>query len=108
MNAIELRAALEADGWRFGKDAFARNRKPDWYAWKRAKTRNCECNSKPPAIVIYPSDDVINGHQLNGMEIEICGEIGGRWYKFLSYGMKIGTDEIESASKALIRAWEAL
>lgn len=108
MSAEELRKKLVAGNWHIAGANYSAIRTPTWYAWRPAKTRDCQSNEKPPSICIYPWDDEINGVEIRSMEMEICGEIDGVWYKLQAYAMPIGTSQIEPVSKVLMRAWEAL
>lgn len=111
----ELRAALEAAGWRM-----ARKHNPSaidqcrWYAWKPDRTElspDCASNHKPPVLCVYPSEVRVNASEIcRSVEVEVCGETRqGNWLALRAYG--IGIDEFMERLPAICRqlaaAWKA-
>lgn len=124
MEEIEkLRADLVLAGWRIERNSLnGRMNLVDWYAWHPKRPDdwpNCQCNNKPPSLCIYPY--VFNLPQLEktfaNVEVEVCGEQAGRWYKLRSYSITAGeaievlpkiTESLGAAWKAIVRAADML
>jgi hypothetical protein len=115
MPAEQLRAGLEAAGWRIDRDSM---RDPmnrcDWYAWmpkRPADWPDCECNDKPPSLVIWPSYlRLPDGREMAGVEFEVTGESGGRWFKLRMYSVQPNEAlaAAEEAVAGLGAAWTAI
>ena len=117
MTPDELKEALTAAGWRFGRKMFGldHGEQCDWYAWMPQKMLpshwpNCECNDKPPTLTITPNFFRINGHEGSSVDFEICGELHGEWHKLQIYNIK-AADAMANIPKALAllgSAWCAI
>lgn len=108
MDANELRAALEADGWRFGKALRATG--VDWYAWRSLDGAvNCACNDKPPPLVLQPYVLDHSGIHHRSVEFEVIGEGGGQWLKLQAYSvpMDAAMAAIPRCTELLRAAWNA-
>lgn len=114
----ELRGELNKIGYTIYADNLkAKENKCNWIACKptHLKARNCECNDKPPQIVIKPywylfSDE--DGYR--SVEVGVTGEAGGQWYEFKAYA--VSPDELMNDLESslykleckLIKAWDSL
>lgn len=111
MNHSELKDALQARGWRFGRPDKPMNL-VDWYAWhpKRLTGPDCCCNNKPPPLVMYPFLINHNGLEHSSVEFEVAGELpNGRWCNFKLYSVPMAEAlyAIPHATAALTASWEA-
>lgn len=110
MTADQLRSALEADGWRFGRNPLE-NTGLDWYAWKRIDgLTDCQCNDKAPILVLTPCDINMRGLAIQSVTFDVTGEVaGGRWLKLKAYSVRM--DEAMAAyprcAELLKAAWNA-
>lgn len=112
----DLKAALIAAAWRVEKNYMTHDYNlADWYAWRPKLPEgwpDCECNDKPPALMLWPSAGVVpnTGQIYSGAEFEVCGELHGRWFKLRSYSYRLD-EVIEAAPQAtahLGAAWIAI
>lgn len=110
MTMDELRAELEALGWRFGYNAH----KPTgvgWHAWKRLPDwPDCELNNKPPSLGLTPYSAEANGKKWSSVEFSVCGEAQGQWFMLKLYSVQ-ADDAIATIPKAeasLGAAWRAV
>lgn len=107
----ELREALVRAGFRIGPDPIGSS---TWLAYRRTDdtVRRCECNSDRPGVqvVVRLFETTHAGETWRNTEVDITGEVGGRWYRLMCYG--ISDDkllaELPAIEGALIRAWQAL
>ena len=117
MDEIEkLRADLVLTGWRIERNSLNdRMNIADWYAWHPKRPSdwpNCQCNNKPPSLCIYPY--AVNLQQqektLANVEVEVCGELAGRWYKLRTYSITAGEamEALPSITVSLGAAWKAI
>lgn len=109
MTPDQLRAALAADGWRFGKAH--KDTGVPWYAWQKlAGSADCAHNEKPPSLILNPYELHVHDQTWHSVEFEVCGEAAcGRWLNLKSYSVRM--DEAMTAyprCAALLRAaWNA-
>lgn len=114
-----LRGWLTAQGFRVALDDLShKDNECNWYAYRnsRSPARDCECNyGKPMQIVVHPwriaaGNGVLRACGLESVEIDVTGEVEGRWYQLRCYGIK--HDELmtrlHEIEEALIAAWNAL
>lgn len=117
MDEIEkLRADLALAGWRIERNPLnGPVNRVDWYAWHPKRPGdwpNCQSNDKPPSLCIYPY--AINLPQQEktsaNVEVEVCGELAGRWYKLRSYSITAGEsmEALPSITASLGAAWKAI
>ena len=117
MNEIEkLRADLALAGWRIERNSLNDNLNlVDWYAWHPKRPSdwpNCQCNNKPPLLCIYPY--AVNLPQQEktfaNVEVEVCGELAGRWYKLRAYSITAGEamQTLPKITESLGAAWRAI
>lgn len=111
MSIDELRAALEADNWRFGPQHM-RKTGVDWYAWRRLDGgADCECNDKPPCLCLRPFHiEMQDGQTFSSVEFDVTGETGGRWLKISAYSVPIddAIAAIPQCRQMLLTAWNAV
>lgn len=117
MEEIEkLRADLVLAGWRIERNSLNdRMNLVDWYAWHPKRTDdwpNCQCNNKPPSLCIYPYAFNLPQQEKTfaNVEVEVCGELAGRWYKLSSYGITAGEamSALPKITESLGAAWKAI
>lgn len=111
----ELKEFLTSDGFRFMTKSI---KYPEdyctWYAYRRSElqARACESNDDKPGmqIVVTPSEFDINGRTHKNVEIEVCGEADGVWWKMSAYGLNPSDvpGKISNIEQALISAWNSL
>lgn len=110
----KLRFWLESQGFKFEIDRFKyRENECNWNAYRRSKleARECECNAgKGIQIVINPSAFTLNGVRHRSVEIELCGEANGTWWKACAYAINPDdlSDKLDKVERSLIQAWNAL
>lgn len=111
----DLRAALEADGWRiYGNNLKSRDNLCNWIACRTDDLGlpDCRCNNKPPQFVVDPSHFDMCGHVSRSVQVSISGEAGNDliWFKLAAYS--IAADEaaeiLPSVLPALASAWRAV
>ena len=115
MQHEELRDRLQALGWRISKNQLrAEYNEANWYAWlpDRAELSlpHCECNDKPPSIVIEPFQFNMGASEARSVEFKITGEAGGNWYTLTMYSVPFTEAEakIRTAIRGLGAAWSAV
>ena len=98
MSALAPIQRLQAQGWRGEVGTLGAP-----YVWApreaRAGLRRCECNDKPPLLVVRWS--CFSGAP--SYEVEICGEQDGQWLKLTAYSL--GAEQIDAAIARVRRAW---
>lgn len=112
MSITELKAALEAAGWRIS--AIEPHYGSNWYAWlprdARATKSACACNDKPPSFCIEPSSFDYSGVKHSSATFRLCGELpNGHWVDLRVYSVPVSEvmAAVEPAKAALFAAWEA-
>ena len=115
VGAEALRDWLTGQGFRCAENRLNYpNNKCNWYAYRRSElsARVCECNDDKPGmqIVVTPRAMVVNGEAYEGVEVELCGEANGVWWKMTAYSLKPDEvpEKLEGVERALIAAWNAL
>ncbi len=117
MTLYELRAWLESEGFRTAENHLRdRINAATWYAYRRSKlpARRCECNDDKEGaqICVYPSDlrSLTGRDDTISVEVELCGEAGGDWYKLRAYGFKLEElpAKLDDIERRLVCAWNAL
>jgi hypothetical protein len=116
----DFRSALESAGWAIANNNIAAEYNGcNWYAWNRQRVDgpDCECNDKPPALIVYPhvfSAEFMRRHDVShanagSVEVEVCGERGGQWLKFRVYSITPAEffERLPLASRQLAAAWRA-
>lgn len=119
MDQKDLKKTLKDLGWRIENNSLAdRLNEATWYAWLPNRTNlgwsNCECNNKPPTLVIkpyqinlsYPNKDIYS----KSVEFTLTGEVKGNWHTLTIYGVPFdqAVEKIPFAIKQLGNAWTAL
>lgn len=110
----ELQEWLKSQGFKFEINPFKSDyNECNWYAYRRTRleARECECNGgKSMQIVVKPIAFTLNGIRSRSVEVEVCGEAIGEWWKLSCYS--ISTDELpgklDQIERSLIQAWNAL
>lgn len=113
MTEYELKDKLIQLGWKISKNHFKSTYNDiGWYAWTSLKDiPNCECNEKPPSLIIEPYQAFIGEEQLlRSVEFRLTGESKGRWYSLNLYSVPFHETEevIPDAIKNLSAAWAAI
>lgn len=117
MDEIEkLRADLVLAGWRIERNNLNdRMNLVDWYAWHPKRPDdwpNCQSNDKPPSMCIYPYAFNLPQQEKTfaNVEVEVCGELAGRWYKLRSYSITAGEAmaALPKITESLGAAWKAI
>ncbi len=115
MTQDELKAALSDAGWRIENNRLrGEYNECSWYAWHANRPSawpDCQCNDKPPSLIIMPSYTRLpDGQEFSGVDIDLTGEMNGRWFKLKMYS--VNTDEVlqaaEEAKRTLGAAWTAI
>jgi hypothetical protein len=113
----KLREWLESQGFKIANNSVASEvNQCRWYAWRRSSlpARRCECNDDKEGaqIVVTPHSMTFQaGEQLyESVEVEICGQAGGAWYKLKAYSLSMNElpQQLPQIEAALVRAWNAL
>ena len=111
----EFRKWLEAHGFKCAPNSTASEMNEcRWYAWRRSAmwARRCECNDDKEGVqvVITPYQFTIGGDKHQGVEVEVCGQYGGAWYRLTAYSISMEElpQKLPQAEKALVHAWNAL
>lgn len=110
----KLKTWLESQGFKFQENQFRYEyNECNWLAYRRSKleARECESNDgKAMQIVVKPSSFIMNGIHSKSVEIELCGEANGIWWRIYAYA--INPDELpnklEIIERSLISSWNAL
>jgi hypothetical protein len=83
----------------------------EWYAYRRLATpaRDCECNDKPPQIIVKPHSFEISERVIESAEVEVTGE-QGNWWNLTAYGIRCEElpGKIAAIEADLIAAWNAI
>lgn len=115
VGAEELRKWLMEQGFRCEESPLRyQDNGCNWYAYRRSElsARRCECNDDKPGmqIVVTPSEVELNGKPYRSCEIELCGEVGGVWWKMTACSLKPEEvpGKMSEVERALIAAWNAL
>lgn len=114
MNMNDLNAWLVTHGFRIAANQFRRDMNDcDWYAYRRSNipARECETNDgKPAQIVVYPSSFTFDGRLHESVEVEVCGEASGVWWKLQAYSLSPADvpEKLSTVEESLIAAWNAL
>jgi hypothetical protein len=108
----DLREWLTANDFNTGPNNLAgQDNGCKWYAWRRlpADSRDCECNDKPPSLIVTPQLYVIRDRQYMSAEVAVTGQLG-EWFQLKAHSVNVG--ELPAAlpgiEAALVRAWNAL
>ena len=113
--ADELREWLIGNGFVCAENSLRHQENVcNWYAYRRSEmsARSCECNydKQGMQIVVRPSEFTLNGHTHRSVEIELCGEANGVWWKINEYSLK--PEEVPGkfadVERGLIAAWNAI
>lgn len=112
----KLRADLARAGWRIGRNSLSDNRNlVDWYAWHPKRPDdwpNCQYINKPPSLCIYPYAFNLPQQEKTfaNVEVEVCGELAGRWYQLRSYSITAGEamEALPRVIESLGAAWKAI
>ena len=115
----ELRKALLNTGFICApKNAAMLGDNCNWYAYKRSKvqSRRCEHNDKEGVQVVVtpfsvtPFSSEVGNVPWRSVEIEVCGEANGDWWKMIAYGIHPDhvPGKIDAIEKSLVDAWNAL
>jgi hypothetical protein len=109
----KLRVTLESQGFTTGANNLAgQHNDCRWYAWRRlpAGARDCDCNEKPPSLIVTPHLFSMRDRQYASVEVSVTGQKDNPWFALKAYS--IGVDELPESlpqiEAALLRAWNAL
>ena len=114
IDITQLRADLDAAGWRFGRNAnYPQTNECTWYAWLPHRPMDwpdCECNHKPPALSLHPFLFTLNGRTHASAEFQMTGQMHNRWHtlKMYSVGLEEAMQAIPEALAYLGAAWKAI
>ena len=117
MTLEELKEWLKSEGFTTDNNYLAsRENRCKWYAWRRTvlPARECETNGNKAQIIVYPWSMGIDVPGLkvpaDGVEVELCGEANGIWWKLTAYSLspKELTKRLSSIERSLVAAWNAL
>ncbi|GAB4059147.1 hypothetical protein [Uliginosibacterium sediminicola] len=115
VGADELREWLTTQGFRCANNTLRHQGNGcNWYAYRRSNlsARTCECNDDKPGmqIVVTPSAMVLHNRLHESVEIELCGEANGVWWKVTAYSITPSDvpKKLADVERALISAWNAL
>ena len=109
-----LRAWLATQGFQFSEDGLRnRDNACNWYAYRRSAipARECELNEgKRMQLVVKPHRYRLDGRDFESVEVDVCGEAGGVWFKLKAYSLKPNElqERLGDAEASLIAAWNAL
>lgn len=110
MTPEQLKTALADQGFSFGVDHL-RNTGIDWYAWRRlTNVPDCQCNDKPPSLVIYPYHVRLQDRDWFSVEIEVTGQIHDeRWIKAKLYSVPMdeAIAHLPHAERVLSVVWNS-
>lgn len=107
----EIKVWLESEGFTIGRDNMKSEMNTvDWYAWRRIDGIDCECNDKPPSLVIWPYRYNHSGQIFEPAEIEIIGKRKGVWWKLKAYAIQAEDvkEKLPMIEKNLVHAWNGL
>ena len=110
LNTTKLQEYLKSAGWRIDKKPMQDQMdKCDWYAWQPKcpdDWPDCECNDKPPSLVITPTVFDVPG----SVTFSLRGQMGGQWYclKMYSVPMDDAMQTIGKATSGLGAAWKVI
>jgi hypothetical protein len=83
-----------------------------WIAYRPINhdLRDCECNDKPPQLVINPYEWFMNDNHHFSCEIEITGEYNGLWFQLKSYSISLEDimTNLDGIELMLSRSWNAI
>ena len=102
---------LVAAGWRDGGRSEMNGCRQAWPGRAsplRIRLRDCELNGNPPAIVAEYIEFPLNGNIHRSVEVVLCGQRGGRWFRLRAYALAPTVAAVEDAARSLGAAWEAL
>jgi len=114
MNNTKLKTWLESIGFKTAPNPMrSQYNECEWYAWRRIdqETVPCETNeNKAGQLVIWPHEMTHDGMLHTGVEVEICGEAGGTWYKLRAYSIAAADlpAKLDSVESGLVAAWNAI
>lgn len=109
MNHENLKALLEAAGWKMFPPDRMKESGVDWRAsLKTEGLSECLCNERSPQLVVTPWDlTAVTGHDHRTVEVSLCGETKVGWVEFKAYGLPLEMEAIAQAGSALKSAWSA-
>lgn len=115
MDLAEFHEWLSGEGFRTALNGMRSQwNECEWYAYRRSslEARRCESNDDKPGvqIIIYPYQSVINVERHTSVEVEICGEAAGVWWKLRVYALQFGEliGRLPEIEAALVAAWNAI
>ena len=78
------------------------------YFWRKSSGLDCECNEKPPTLVVeqWKFDDL----PVKNYTVELRGEAGGVWYSVSAFTVREPDllDCLAAIEKRLTLAWNAI
>lgn len=111
----ELRKWLEGNGFKFAENPIRHHANEcNWYAYRQSRfdARRCECNDDKPRmqILVNPSSIKLHGVIHESVEVELCGEFDGVWWRMKAYSLKPSevATKLYGIEFSLISAWDAL
>lgn len=110
----ELKEALTVIGFRHARKPIFNEvyNTCNWYAYRKISQTfvNCECNDKPPSLIIEPSYMTVNGRAHDTCEVIITGERDNVWFQLKAYGIKASEliERLPKVEAALVAAWNNL
>lgn len=113
MEHQQLKQELEQLGFKiYSNDLLDPSNLSRWYACRRSSEpmRNCECNDKPPQLIIQPHYYVFNKFSHRTCEVYMVGELDGVWYDIKAYSLlpEEMLEKLNLIEDRLINAWGGL
>lgn len=112
MEHQELKQKLEELGFKiYDNDLLDQANLSRWYACRRIPDiRHCDCNEKPPQLVIQPHYYVFDYYPHRTCEVFIVGEYDGVWYELKAYSLlpEEMLEKLDAIEAKLVGAWEGL
>ena len=106
-----LRTKLETLGFTTGQNHQSMpENECRWYAWRPlAGGRDCECNEKPPSLIVTPYLYTIRDRQYTSTEVAVTGQ-RGEWFHIKAYSVNPEAlpEALPQIEAAIGRAWNAL
>lgn len=107
----DLRPFLRAHGYRIEDPNPLRypDNEVTWYAYRPGDGPDCECNDKPPSLIVLPYKRSANP-EYESVMVEIRGEANGVWWMLNAYSLRPGEvlARLDAIERALLAAWAAL
>lgn len=99
-------AYVQSRGWREATDQLKSARYFYANQQDRSDLPHCECNDKPPGVLLWCYPPLPIDGAVPTYEAEVCGERGGIRLKFSAYGLRT-LDEVKAGIEHVREAWRA-